>query len=231
MNSFDAAISASLNSAAQKWPAFDQAVVFLSNSDLVKGGVVMAAVWAAWFYTKGDRETNRSLLLSAIVAALFALFIARVVALVTPLRVRPLLNPDLHFRAPIGLPSETNWTSWSSFPSDHAALFVALATGVWLVSRRAGFTLFAYVAIIICLPRMYVGIHYLSDILSGAALGALAVAVCVATPIRTRLILPIHRWGERHPAAFYLLLYLLTFQIATLFWDVRVALSLCGFST
>jgi membrane-associated phospholipid phosphatase len=28
--------------------------------------------------------------------------------------------------------------AWTSFPSDHATLFAALATGLWFASRRAG---------------------------------------------------------------------------------------------
>lgn len=231
MNSIDAAFSALLNHGAQRWPAFDQAIVFLSNSDLAKGGVLVGALWAFWFYPRGDRERNRSLLLAAVFASLITLFAARVVAFCFPLRVRPLLSPELHLNPPIGLPAQSNWTSWSSFPSDHAALFVALAAGVWLVSRRAGTALLAYVALFICLPRIYIGIHYASDVLAGAGLGAVLVSLCAWEPLRRRCFVPVVRWGERHPTLFYFGFFLLTFQIATLFWDVRVALSLCGFST
>lgn len=231
MNNFDLSVSAFLNRAAQKSELFDQTVVFLSNSDLAKGAVLVGAVWAMWFFAKGDQEKNRSLLLAAIVGALATMFFARVIAFITPHRVRPLLEPALHFLPPKGLPAQTNWTSWSSFPSDHAALFVALAVGVWLVSSRVGAVLLAYVAIGILLPRLYIGIHYVSDELGGAALGALIVAVCATEPLRRMFLVPIVRWSERHPALFYFLFYLITFQIATLFWDFRVALALCGIST
>jgi undecaprenyl-diphosphatase len=230
MNRFDHGIMSFLNQAAQAWPAFDQSVIFLSNSDLLKGGIVMSIVWAAWFSRRGDQGTNRAFLLSAILASLPALLLARVLAYWVPLRVRPLLDPALHFRAPAGLGAQSNWTSWSSFPSDHAALFFTLAMGVWYVSRRVGNGLFLYVVIFICLPRMYLGIHYPTDILAAAMIGAGCAALLSNKAARKIVAEPILRWGERHPALFYAAFYLLTFEIATLFWDVRVALSLFGLS-
>lgn len=150
----------------------------------------------------------------------------REVPVLCPMRLRPLLDPQLHFRPPSWLPVQSNWTSWSSFPSDHAALFFALAAGVWWVWRKGGTALLFYVAAIICLPRLYVGIHYPTDILAGAAIGVGFVALLSNRAVRSVFAEPILCWGERHPAAFYFAFSLLIFQIATLFWDIRVALSL-----
>ncbi|PZR76648.1 MAG: phosphoesterase [Chthoniobacterales bacterium] len=230
MNVFDEAIMSFLNRAAQASPGFDQFVVFLSNSDLVKGGAVAAVVWAAWFYRGGDQNENRSFLLSAVLGALVALFIARVFAHWAPMRIRPVLDPQLHFRSPSGLPAQSNWTSWSSFPSDHAALFFALAMGVWWVWRKGGTALSLYVALVICLPRLYLGIHYPTDVLAGAAIGLGSVALLSNKALRSVVAEPILNWGERHPVLFYFSLSLLIFQIATLFWDIRVALSLFDIS-
>lgn len=230
MNNIDHAVSSFLNQASQHWPAFDRTVVFLSNSDLVKGGVVVAALWAAWFVGEGPQARNRSLLLGAVFGALVALFLARVLAYVVPMRMRPVLDPTLHFLPPLGLPPQSNWTSWSSFPSDHAALFCALACGIWLVSRRFGAAIFGYVAVFICLPRIYIGIHYLTDILAGAVLGIACAVIFAVEPCRRLIEHRILCWSETWPRLFYALFFLLVFQIATLFWDVRVALSLCGFS-
>ena len=230
MNVFDQTIMSFVNRAAQASPSFDQFVIFLSNSDLVKGGAVVAVAWAAWFYQGGDKNKNRAFLLSALLGSLGALFIARLLAYSAPMRIRPLLNPQLHFRPPSALPAQSNWTSWSSFPGDHAALFFALAAGVWCVWRRGGTALFLYVAAIICLPRLYLGIHYPTDVLAGAAIGLGLVALLAQSVVRSVVAEPILSWGERHPGPFYFALSLLTFQIATLFWDVRVALSLFDIS-
>ena len=230
MNLFDAALMRAVNLASQRLEYFDRAVVFLSDSDLLKGGAVVAVIWAVWFYREENQEKNRACLLSGILGSLWALLIARVLAHALPLRIRPLLDPEMHFRPPIGLPGESNWTSWSSFPSDHASLFFALATGVWCANRAVGRALFLYVVSVICLPRLYVGIHFPTDIIAGAVIGAICVEICSSRLGRSVMAEPILRWGERHRPLFYVLFSLLTFQIATLFWDLRTALSIFGVS-
>ena len=230
MNAFDYALISFLNQWTQRWPDFDRLVVIASNSDLLKGGIIMAAIWGAWFRRENERQ-NRRYLLSAICGALVALFVARILAATLPLRLRPLLNPAIDFRPPSGLPDQSNWTTWSSFPSDHAALFFALATGIFFVSKRWGAAAFAYVAFVICLPRIYVGIHYPSDIIAGVLL-AFGAVILLATPrlnaIWTR---PLLSFVDLHPVAFYAIFFLLTFQIATLFWDIRMLLNYFGFSS
>jgi len=62
-----------------------------------------------------------------------------------------------------------------SFPSDHAVMAGAVAAGLWLVSRRLGFTA-TVAALLMAFARVYVGVHYPRDVLAGLALGA-AVAL------------------------------------------------------
>jgi undecaprenyl-diphosphatase len=232
LNDFDLVLLSFINQWSQRWREFDAIVVMVSDSDLVKGGVVIAAVWGAWFCrTKNDQPQNRAYLLSGIFGALLALFFARLLAAELPLRTRPLLAPTLHFRPPFGLRDQSNWTIWSSFPSDHAALFFSLALGVFYVSKKWGAVLFAYVVFVICFPRMYVGIHYPTDILGGAALAFSAVTFLSLDPLRAKWARPILLFHERRPGLFYLLFFLITFQIATLFWDIRILLSHFGFAS
>lgn len=228
---FDQAVSLALNRAAGQSAFFDRAVVFLTNSDLAKGGLVMAVLWTAWIVKADDAKRVRAMILAGIAGALLALFLARILAYVTPMRIRPLLAPNLHFRPPISLPPQANWTSWSSFPSDHAALFFALAWPVWSLSRRAGAALTGYIVAFICFPRLYIGVHYLTDLFAGAAIGLTCSAFISEGPIRRFLTEPLLTWCERRPVSFYLIFSLVTFQIATLFWDLRTALSIFGFST
>ena len=62
-------------------------------------------------------------------------------------------------------------SSWS-FPSGHASFFFAMATAIFLYDRKWG-TFFLAAAVLVTLGRVVAGVHYPSDILGGAVLGAL----------------------------------------------------------
>ncbi|MFH1867037.1 MAG: phosphatase PAP2 family protein [Patescibacteria group bacterium] len=59
--------------------------------------------------------------------------------------------------------------SAKSFPSDHAALAFVLAVGLWQLNRK--WLLAFIIASIIALARVYVGVHYFSDVVVGALIG------------------------------------------------------------
>jgi undecaprenyl-diphosphatase len=63
-----------------------------------------------------------------------------------------------------------------SFPSNLAAVVFGLALAVWLMNKRTG-TWLLVMAIVACFARVYVGIHYPSDILGGAAFGAVGATL------------------------------------------------------
>lgn len=59
-----------------------------------------------------------------------------------------------------------------SFPSDHSALAFAIAVSVYLIHKKAGFV-FLLAAVFVALGRVFVGVHYLSDVLIGAIIGGI----------------------------------------------------------
>jgi undecaprenyl-diphosphatase len=63
-----------------------------------------------------------------------------------------------------------------SFPSNMAAAVFGLALAVWLMNRRVG-TWLLIMASLVCLARIYVGVHYPSDILGGFVIAVVAVGV------------------------------------------------------
>jgi undecaprenyl-diphosphatase len=73
-----------------------------------------------------------------------------------------------------------------SFPSDHATAAFAIATAVALRVRVPGVVLLVLAAVL-AVGRVFLGLHYPSDVLAGAALGAAVALVCWLPPIRARL--------------------------------------------
>ena len=96
-------------------------------------------------------------MLVAIVAGFLGLTMSRILSW-TIFRARPLNEPQLSFQLPYGsVPA--GFEGASSFPSDHAVLFFALAAGLFLASRRVGSLALIYVSLVICLPRVYLGVQ------------------------------------------------------------------------
>jgi undecaprenyl-diphosphatase len=217
----DGTLSILINAAAHRSWFVDRIVVFLSENPLVKGFPALAIFFYAWFQPGRTSEgaqlsKKHQILLYTLFILPFAIVLARVLAGISPYRVRPIDNPDLHLRIayafdPASLPH------WSSFLSDHAVFFFTLATGVALACRRAGILLFLHALIIIVLPRLYLGIHYPSDLLSGAALGC-AIGYLANWPgLRSLVASPGIRLHQYSAPIFYAVLFYIAAETAVLY--------------
>lgn len=214
MNGFDLAISSFINGFAHRSIRLDEFVIFVSRINLLKGGVIIGLIWWLWFQDGGVRE-KREALLAAMIASFPALAVARILSWVF-FRPRPLNEAQFLLRVPYGA-SAAEWEGFSSFPSDHAVLFFALATGIFFASRRVGRFAFLYVSIVICLPRLFIGEHYTTDILAGAAIGISMSWLANLPAIRKALTSWVLRWLDARPGPFYCLSFILTYQMAELF--------------
>jgi undecaprenyl-diphosphatase len=219
MNHFDFSIISFLNGFAHRSVIFDTFVYMLDNH-LLKGGVVVALIWWGWFRPDANKINNRHYLLWGIVACLLSIVVARTLAKSLPFRERPFRNAAIHFQPPYGTDSE-ELMDWSAFPSDHAAVFFALATSIFFAWRAAGIFAFCHVFVIICLPRIYLGYHHPTDILGGAAIGIGIACLGRLGPVRDAASRAMTPWLQRSPGSFYACLFVITFQIATLFEGMR----------
>ncbi len=197
-------------------PALDRALLWTTTYYMLTGVVLMACVWYCWF-DRPDTAT-RARLLAGTVAAFGAGLGGRALQLLLPTHLRPMHDPALGMTLPDGVdPAALN--HWSSFPSDHAAVQFGLATVVLLASPALGRAMLVWVALLNA-ARVYLGVHFPTDITGGAALGVLAVLLAGTAPAATAARAAL-RWERRAPGRFYLLAFFLSYQIATLFDEAR----------
>jgi undecaprenyl-diphosphatase len=216
----DVAVVLFLNQFARASWTFDHLIGFVSQSHLMKGGVVTALVWWTWFGSHKDRDLVRGHIIATLVGAVMAIGVGRGLALTLPFRPRPVHDPAVDFLLPYGARAGM-LDSWSSFPSDHAVLFFALAAGLWFAWRRVGSLAMLYAVVVISLPRVYLGLHYPTDILVGALIGIGIATLANWHVIRLLVARPALRWLRASPSSFYAFLFILTFQISVLFTDGR----------
>ncbi len=220
MNFFDDSILTFVNHFSHKSVVFDQVVVFLENTNLLKGAGFLAFFWGCWLQPVPDLTRRRKIILSTLVGCAVAILAARLLALNLPFRGRPLNDDSIHFLHPFGTSQHTLET-WSSFPSDHAALFFGLATGCFMLNRRVGILAATYAFVCVMLPRVYLGFHYPTDILAGGMIGVAAVSLAHAGWVREKVAGLGMVWMEKHPLSFYACLFLATYQFVVLFEDIR----------
>ena len=204
---------------------FDLFINNIYHSALVKGTVLMLMFWSLWGRSDVLDSETRGRLLAVLVIAPITVTVARISAFILPYRARPIhsdavdvnyVNEGLH----------NYLDGWTSFPSDHAALFFCLSVSLFYVNRKIGVIALIYTTLIICLPRIYVGFHWPSDILAGAFLGV-AIAIALTPPV-TKWMTRVYSGLMGTPAMgwLYPFLFLVTFQTATLFIEARDAISL-----
>ena len=97
-------------------------------------------------------------------------------------RPRPSVHTDMRWGSP------RFSSKYHSFPSGHVDASTAFFCSLFLANRRIGLACFP-IPILIGLSRMYLGAHYLSDVVCAAVLGifcALIVAHFLLLPIANR---------------------------------------------
>jgi lipid A 4'-phosphatase len=149
---------------------------FITQFGLSKGYLIIAAVLCLSLRLAAWRARDARLAAALVQNAYRALFLFLAVAvsgLVTDLikivvgRARPkLLFADGFHGFTWGATQSDYW----SFPSGHATTVAALAVGLTLLWPR-GAALYAALALLVAASRIIIGVHYVSDVLTGLAIG------------------------------------------------------------
>ncbi len=222
LNGLDSTTIVALNGFAGRSRGFDSLMEFLVGSYLVKGAIFVSIFWWFWFQSGSPEQVRRSRehVVCTMVGSVFAIAVARLLALSLPFRIRPRYEPSLHFHSPAET-SPGDLMDWSSFPSDHAVMFAALAVGISFISRRAGLLASLYFLVLIAFPRMYLGFHYPTDILAGVAVGAVVGFIFNARGMCKLASASALTWEHDSPRYFYMAFFILCFQMATMFESLR----------
>ena len=112
----------------------------------------------------------------------------------------------------------------NSFPSDTITLALALCTIIWLRDRRLGALAVTWTLFFIGLPRIYLGLHWPTDLIAGAIIGVGAVTLAVYVFLSMSRI--VSRWWNRWPDYAAAASFMFLFTIGTMFDDVRYLLSI-----
>jgi membrane-associated phospholipid phosphatase len=154
----------------------------LRSEPLTAFFLVASAWWVKWplFTAVGavcDASCRRRLPTAAVAAALAAAASGLVVTLLKHTFDRPrpgVADPGFD---PIGIIPAS-----ASFPSGHSATAFATAVAVGLVYPRLRWPLLA-LALLVALSRVYLGMHYATDVLAGSALG-IAIGLVAGLTVR-----------------------------------------------
>jgi membrane-associated phospholipid phosphatase len=143
-------------------PSLDRGLRGLSRAaNYSRLSIVSAAVLAAFAGRPGRDAARMGLVSVAVTSAALNAGVKPIIRRRRPDRIQQ----DVPLARQVRMPEST------SFPSGHSAAAFAFATGVGHVLPAAAFPLRALAALV-AYSRVHTGVHYPSDVLAGALLGA-----------------------------------------------------------
>lgn len=148
-----------INGLAGIYEWLDACAVFLAkNSEYILAVfLVMILIYNFRKYWK--------MVLEALIAAVFTRFVLAEIMRAFFFRARPFVSHQVNQLI------EYN-SQEASFPSGHACFYFALSTIIYFYNKKLGIAFYVF-SLLIVFSRVFVGIHWPSDILAGAVLGIL----------------------------------------------------------
>jgi membrane-associated phospholipid phosphatase len=216
LNGFDSYVMELMSRYSQRSLIANKFIIQFLGLNSIKLLPFIVGLWVLWF-------SKIPKFRPAVVEAFFGMFAAiafsKAIQFFLPQRLRPLHSGNPDFVLPLGVDPHT-LEHWSSFPSDHAAIFFTVSTTIWRVSRPLGSACYAWSIFVVCIPRIYAGYHYASDIIAGAALGVFTAFV-VARPLQVSLLPWIAAVEKKYPPVFYAMFFVVSYEFMTMFSEAR----------
>ncbi|MEV6422386.1 phosphatase PAP2 family protein [Streptomyces sp. NPDC051662] len=188
----DVSLLYDINGLAKDAPTwFDRVMGFVGEYGIMLG-LVLIGLWGWWSVRRRGSEEDSVTAVAGLVWAPLAAGIALLINI--PIRgfverPRPFLD---HKGLEVLVAGKTDY----SFVSDHATMAMALAVGVFVAHRKLGLAAIG-LALLEGFCRVYMGVHYPTDVIGGFALGT-AVALLL-TPLALALLTPLVSAISRSP--------------------------------
>jgi undecaprenyl-diphosphatase len=175
---------------------FDRVMEFVGEWGLLLA-MVLLVLWCWWSVRRrGGADAASS------VAALVWAPLAAGVAVLVNVPIRGFVERPRPFVDHQGIDVLVSGKTDYSFVSDHATLTMAVAVALFVANRRFGLAGLG-LALLEGFCRVYMGVHYPTDVIGGFALGT-AVALLLSPPA-TALLTPLMKAVERSPRAGWLI--------------------------
>jgi undecaprenyl-diphosphatase len=161
---------------------FDRGMEFVGEYGLLVA-MVLLVVWCWWSVRRrGDEDAASS------VAALVWAPVAAALAVLVNVPIRGFVERPRPFLDHTGLDVLISGKTDYSFVSDHATITMAMGVALFVADRRFGLAGIG-LALLEGFCRVYMGVHYPTDVVGGFALGT-AVALLLS-PVAMALLTPV----------------------------------------
>lgn len=180
----DVSLLYDINGFAKSAPTwFDRVMEFVGEYGIMLG-MVLVVLWCWWSVRRrGTAEDSVTAVAGLVWAPL-----AAGIALLVNIPIRGFVERPRPFRDHQGLDVLVSGKNDFSFVSDHATMAMALAVGVFVAHRKFGFAAIA-LALVEGFCRIYMGVHYPTDVIGGFALGT--AAALLLAPLAMALLTPV----------------------------------------
>ncbi|MCI3271997.1 phosphatase PAP2 family protein [Streptomyces cylindrosporus] len=169
---------------------FDRIMEYVGEYGIVLA-LVLLVVWCWWSVRRrGGEEAASS------VAALVWAPLAAGIAVLVNVPIRGFVERPRPFLDHQGLDVLISGKTDYSFVSDHATIAMALGVGLFVANRKFGIAGIG-LALLEGFCRVYMGVHYPTDVVGGFALGT-AVALLLS-PLAMALLTPLMKAVEKSP--------------------------------
>ena len=245
-------LSAFCNSLAGNSLLFDNFIALIVENDLLKAGIIGACFFAVWFGAEKISESRkvRETLLVTLFAVIAVVAVTRQIShsVLIPRQFvqtqkiyflekdRLIENQRADFRLPLDATSrkdhrelvsgDIDKNNLGSFPSDHAAFFVALALGIWFASKIPGLIALGWTLLLILPAKLVSGQHTPLDIIAGVLVGV--VVLCAFQFSAKRLagdfFAKLSAWTFEYKIFSSALIFFVVFELCNTFGNVRTLL-------